>query len=146
DLDAGMVTTFAGTANMGGLVDMPGAAARFNGPQGITYDGSGVLYVASNNAGTGDGNGTAAKFNFPIKLRLDPQKQNLYVADMKGTSIRKVNVASGEVTTVAGAPGKVVLTPGALPASINEPVSLAFMPSGDLLVVVQHEEALVQIR
>jgi sugar lactone lactonase YvrE len=166
DLNAGMVSTFAGTANMGGLVDMPGAAARFNGPQGITYDGSGVLYVASNNAvrkivisgavvstlaggdisGTGDGTGTAAKFNFPAKLRLDPQKQNLYVADMKGTAIRKVNVASGAVTTVAGTPGKVVLTPGALPASINEPVSLAFMPSGDLLVVVQHEQSLVQIR
>lgn len=166
DLNGGMVSTLAGTANMGGLVDMPGAAARFNFPQGITSDGNSTLYVASNNAvrkivisgavvstlaggdtnGFADGTGMAAKFNGPIRLALDPAKQNVYVSDIKNTAIRKVTLAGGVVTTVAGAVGKPIVVPGALPASINEPGALAFSPSGDLFVVVPHEESILQIR
>jgi hypothetical protein len=165
DLQAGMVSTFAGTANMGGLVDMPGAAARFNFPQGITADGNGNLYVASNNAvrkiviagavvstiaggdssGFADGSGIAAKFSQPTRLTLDASKQNLYVTDLKNTAIRKVSLG-GVVTTVAGAVGKAFVTTGALPGTINEPGGVAVTPSGDLFVVVPHEEALLQIR
>ena len=166
DLQAGMVSTLAGTVNMGGLVDMPGAAARFNFPQGITADGAGNLYVASNHAvrkiviagadvstvaggdtaGYADGTGSAAKFHTPIRLALDAAKQNLYVADVKNTAIRKVALAGGVVTTVAGAPGKAVVTPGALPGAVNEPGALTVAPSGDLFVVVPHEESVLQIR
>ncbi|MCU1280278.1 MAG: hypothetical protein JWM53_3824, partial [bacterium] len=166
DLNAGMVSTLAGTVNMGGLVDMPGAAARFNFPQGLATDGVGTLYVASNNAvrkivvagavvstvaggdtsGFADGTGMAAKFSAPIRLALDPAKQNLYVSDMKNTAIRKVTLAGGVVTTVAGGVGKVVVTPGALPGSINEPGAITVAPSGELFVVIPHEESILQIR
>jgi sugar lactone lactonase YvrE len=165
DLGGGMVTTVAGTAGTGGLVDMPGAAARFNFPQGIASDGSGTLYVASNNAvrkiviagavvstlaggdvsGYADGSGGAAKFFAPVRLTLDDSKQNLYVSDLRNTAIRKVTLG-GVVTTVAGQPKKAYLSTGALPGAINEPEALAFTPAGDLLVAVIHEEAIIQIR
>lgn len=165
DLSSGMVSTPAGTANMGGLVDMPGAAARFNGPQGITTDGNGALYVVSNNAvrkiviagavvstiaggdlpGFADGNGSAAKLNAPIKIAWDKGRSVLFVGDLKNTAIREVTLG-GDVTTVAGAPGKPYLVPGPLPAALNEPTALTVGPGGDLFVVVYREESLVQIR
>ena len=40
---------------------------------------------------------------------------------------------------------KAVISTGALPGSINEPGALAFSPSGELFVVVPHEEAIVQL-
>lgn len=159
-----MVSTLAGTAGMGGLVDMPGAAARFNGPRGITYDGSGALYVASNNAvrkivisgavvstlaggdapGFADGTGGAAKFFVPLRLTFDNAKQNLYVADARNTAIRQVTLG-GAVTTVAGARAKAYLATGALPGA-NEPAALVFTPAGDLLVAVPREQTILQIR
>jgi len=47
----GAVTTIGGLAGVPGSADEVGAAARFNSPQGIAIDGSGVLYIAdsSNN-------------------------------------------------------------------------------------------------
>jgi sugar lactone lactonase YvrE len=45
----GVVSTLAGSTS--GYLDGTGPAARFNGPQGVAYDGSGTVYVAdySNN-------------------------------------------------------------------------------------------------
>lgn len=165
DLGASTVSTLAGTAGMCGYADMPGSAARFCGPQGITSDGNGNLFVVSNNAvrkiviagavvstlagsdtsGFADGTGAAAKFNTPLRITFDNTKQNLYVSDLRNTAIRKVTLA-GVVSTVAGQPRKPYLSTGALPGTINEPLALAFTPAGDLLVVVQHEQSIVQIR
>ena len=165
DMNAGMVSTLAGTAHMGGLVDMPGAMARFNGPHGIASDGAGALYVASNNAlrkiviagaavstvaggdlpGFADGTGASAKLNTPTCVAWDQTRSVVFVGDLKNTAIRQVTPA-GVVTTVAGAPGRPYLSPGALPATINEPTAITVAPSGDLFVVVLHEESLLQIR
>jgi streptogramin lyase len=43
---AGVVTTFAGTANSSGNTDGQGSSARFNGPFGVAVDGNGNVYVA----------------------------------------------------------------------------------------------------
>lgn len=120
----GVVTTLAGTAGQTGTTDAIGAAARFNNPQGITTDGTN-LYVADtgNNlirkvviadgtvttvAGgflglTYDGTGAGAKFNAPRGITTDGT--NLYVADTGNHTIRKIVIASGVVTTIAGSPG-----------------------------------------
>lgn len=118
---AGVVTTFAGTANSSGFVNGTGSAARFNIPSDITIDGSGNLYIIDRNnhsirkvtpaavvttlAGSGsmgyvDGNGSAASFKFPSGITAD-SAGNVYVADTDNQVMRKITPA-GDVTTVAG--------------------------------------------
>ena len=70
---SGDVTTFAGEAgNIGSndAVNGPNAPASFNGPNGITSDGT-----------------------------------NLYVTDSINNTIRKIVIATGDVTTLAGTAG-----------------------------------------
>jgi uncharacterized protein YjdB len=117
---AANVTTFAGTGAPG-AVDGTGTAASFYGPTGVTTDGTN-LYVAdyanhkirkieiatgivTTLAGSGvassvDGTGTAASFNYPSSITTDGT--NLYVSDVNGFKIRKVVIATGVVTTLAG--------------------------------------------
>ena len=102
------------------------SATGFNGPSGIAADTAGNVYVADtlthtirkvSSAGTistiagtagisgsADGVGSAARFHGPQGLALDGTG-NLYVADTNNDTIRKVVLASGEVTTVAGQAG-----------------------------------------
>lgn len=127
-ISSGVVTTIAGTAESSGSVDGPGAFAKFNNPGAITTDGT-YLYIAdsynhtirrlefSNGivttmAGTAgvtgitDGTGISARFNNPFGITNDAT--NLYVTDGTNYTIRKINIASGVVTTIAGLAG----TPG----------------------------------
>lgn len=125
---AGTVITFAGSAGIHGATDGLGGAARFSGPQGVAVDGSGNVYVADTNnqavrkispagnvttlagavgvAGSADGTGTAARFNYPFSLAVDASG-NVYVADLWNSTIRKIT-PEGVVTTLAG----VAKTPG----------------------------------
>jgi hypothetical protein len=50
---AGVVTTMAGTAGMGGSIDGTGAAARFSIPTGVATDSAGNVYVADSGIWTG---------------------------------------------------------------------------------------------
>lgn len=114
------VTVIAGSGSPGNA-DGPGAAASFDGPMGITTDGSSLYVADANNrlirriviataevttlAGSGvngsaDGIGTAASFNHPVELTTDGTY--LYVADLFGHTIRKIEIATAEVTTLAG--------------------------------------------
>src|SRR5947207_3197825 len=52
--------------------------------------------------GTRDARGTAARFNAPSGIWADGG--NLYLADSKNFTIRKISIATAEVATVAGAP------------------------------------------
>jgi DNA-binding beta-propeller fold protein YncE len=120
----GVVTTLAGSAD-GGNADGIGSAARFYQPEGITIDPTKtILYVADMGnstirkiviatgavttlAGSGnwayvDGTGTAASFYFPKGITIDPTGTNLYVADYLNSVIRKIEIATGVVTTFAG--------------------------------------------
>ena len=117
----GVVTTVAGTALNQGNKNDTGADAEFNGPRGITTDGTN-LYVAdavnhlirkivistgvvSTVAGTGssgssNGTGTSASFNEPSGITTDGT--NLYVGDGENHLIRQIVISTGVVTTVAG--------------------------------------------
>lgn len=114
-------STLAG-ANPVGYVDGTGTGTKFNTPDGVTTDGTN-LYVAdtANNVirqidkatgavttlagtagatGSTDGTGSGASFNNPRGITTDGT--NLYVADTNNNNIRKVEIATGVVTTFSG--------------------------------------------
>jgi hypothetical protein len=130
DISSQVVIKFAGdTAGNTGHVDAAGNAARFNNLEGITTDGT-ALYVldqyyndirkidfAGNvttyagdytavTAGSTDGTGTGAKFNKPFGISSDGT--NLYVVEQYGDVVRKIDIVSAVVTTLAGAPNTTV--------------------------------------
>lgn len=125
DLASGTVTTVAGMAGKKGSSDGKGSAARFNRPYGITTDGR-YLYVSDSNnhsvrqiviesgvvttlaGGVGevgyvDGKGSQARFFIPEGITTDGS--NLYVADTHNHSVRKIELESAIVTTLAGLSG-----------------------------------------
>ena len=117
-----VVTTYAGTAGSFGTAD--GAAltvARFNQPNGVAVDSTGVVYVAdtfshtirritttgdvgtlaglAGTVGSADGTGSAARFNQPNGIAVDTAG-NVYVADSLNRTIRRSGaVAAPTITT-----------------------------------------------
>ena len=111
------------TQTIGTAVGVVGTA-RFLAPIGITTDGTN-LYVTDDQAirkidigspstapqvttlagspglaGSADAVGTAARFSLPLRITTDGN--NLYVTDSNNYTIRKVSIATGQVTTIAG--------------------------------------------
>ena len=102
-----VVTTLAGLAGCTGTNDGTGSAARFYYPYGVAVDSAGNLYVADSgnhtirevtpvgtnwvvttlaglagSAGTNDGTGSTARFNYPAGVAVD-SAGNVYVADTR---------------------------------------------------------------
>jgi sugar lactone lactonase YvrE len=118
-------TTLAGVSHIGNA-DGTGSTARFYSASGVALDNAGNLWVAdtynhtirrispsgvvttvagsAGNSGSADGTGDAARFNYPVGIALD-SAGNIYVADARNSTIRRVTPA-GVVTTVAGSAGK----------------------------------------
>ena len=126
--NAASVTTVAGslpTTSNSGYVDAVGGTARFNFPLGVTSNGKDLFIADSSNhcirkyeiatgnvttvaglcgtAGTLDGTGSAARFNFPIQISTDGT--SLFVCDRANNMIRKVDISSTVVTTLIGSGG-----------------------------------------
>ena len=124
DMATGIVSTVAGTGAKGFSGDGgPATQADTAGPQGVFVDGTSTLYIAANNrvrqvdaatgvittvAGTGrpgssgdGGPATEADFLGPSGLFVD-EAGHLYIADTENHRIRRVDAATGVITTVAG--------------------------------------------
>lgn len=132
DLVSGVVTTIAGAHDTSGSADGVGTAARFSVLDGITTDGRNLYVVDSYNntirkmdlstgvvstlagmvgsTGVADGIGTAAKFARPSGITTDGS--NLFVTEPLSHTIRKVVIATGQVSTFAGAYGEQGLVDG----------------------------------
>jgi uncharacterized delta-60 repeat protein len=112
------VTTVAGSNS--GYADGTGAAAQFASPRDVTTDGTSifiadlgnyrirkidrttgaVITLAGSSYGYTDGISTTAKFAAPSGIATDGI--NIFVADGLNECIRKITIATGEVTTLAG--------------------------------------------
>lgn len=129
DLSSGATKTIAGgfPAVAWGDADGIAESARFARLEGISYTG-GHIYVADGNnnkvrridpvtgntttfagpppgdtsAGDADGPRFAARFDFPTGITTDGE--SLFVAEAGGSRIRKISIATGDTTTLAGPP------------------------------------------
>ncbi|MCX6954222.1 MAG: hypothetical protein NTV51_18890, partial [Verrucomicrobia bacterium] len=153
---AGVVTTLAGLTGTAGATDGKGAAARFSSPSGVAVDATGNVWVSDTlnhavrriaadgtvttiagtlgAAGPTDDVGPAARFSQPLGLAFDPGGA-LIVADSANHTIRRIDVATAAVTTVAGfagASGSTSATGTA--ARFNFPAGLAIDATGVIYV------------
>src|SRR5438552_723994 len=151
-------TVAGGGAGDGGAA----TGASLNQPRGVALDASGNLYIADqfnhrirkvdggagiittvagngSYAFAGDGGAaTGASLNQPRGVALDASG-NLYIADQSNLRIRKVDAASGIITTVAGNGSPAFAGDGgaATSASLNEPSGVALDASGNLYIADQ---------
>jgi sugar lactone lactonase YvrE len=158
---AGVVTTLAGSTF--GYADGTGTSAQFYGAIDLAVDASGNVYVAEASRirkvsptgvvttlaggreiyGYADGQGTAALFYFPRGITVDGVG-NVYVAEVRNHRIRKVVIASGEVTTLAGSyPGYADGTGTA--AQFNNPIDVSSDGAGNIYVVDQSNNRIRKI-
>jgi trimeric autotransporter adhesin len=123
---SGKINNIAGSLTAAGTWSGDGGAATLAGlsaPGGVTLDSSGNVYIAdtvnnairevsSGNITTIVGNGTCcyggdggpaanAELSFPYTVAVD-FNGNLYIADEGNEVIRKVSVATGNISTIAG--------------------------------------------
>jgi Leucine-rich repeat (LRR) protein/PKD repeat protein len=132
----------------------PATAAQFNTPKGMLTDSVGNIYVADTQnhrirkidsqrnittiAGNGnpgysgdDGPATQAKLNSPMDVALDSTGQYLYIADRNNARIRKLDLTTGIITTVAGTNRKGY-------SGDNGPATAAKLQSPVAVVLDQH--------
>lgn len=162
---AGVITTFAGTSGKSGFINDTGSLARFNKPQGVALDTADNVYVADsdNNAirkispagvvttlaggtqGELDGTGSAAQFNGPVGLVVDPAG-NVYVTDTGNHTVRQIT-PGGVVSTLAGFNGEASFINGrGSVARFNTPVGIAIDNStGNLYVADAVNQVIRQI-
>jgi sugar lactone lactonase YvrE len=157
NIETGVTTTLAGSLGVSGAADGRGAEASFDQPSGLAIDREGNLYIADTGnctirklvipsaivttlagspsvPGSADGTGTGARFNKPTGLALDGAG-NLFVADTANFTIRRVIVATGAVTTLAGSPGVLGYATGrGSDATFQNPTGLALDGAGGLYV------------
>ena len=161
---AGVITTVAGTGVQGFAGDNgPAVAAELDSPAGLAMDAAGNLYIADSHnhrvrevavaagvittiAGTGvagfSGDGglaKAARLDLPTALAVDAAG-NVYVADTDNHRVRRIAVATGVITTLAGngVEGFAGDNGLATAASIDSPNGLAVDGTGNLYIADTH--------
>lgn len=162
----GTIQTVAGTGTPGYLATQgggPATEAEINNPYGIAFDTLGNLYIADTGnhrirrvevhtglITTVAGNGspgyraadegklaTRVTLNTPTGIAVDVAG-NLYIADMDENCIRRVDAATGTISTIAGAgvPGYIAAQDGeaAALARLNRPRAVALDLQGNLYI------------
>ena len=160
DGQTGVITTVAGKGKSGSSGDGgPATQAALDDPSGLAIDGSGNLYIADTGndrvrrvdaatglittvAGTGEegfsgdgGPATQAALDEPHGLAFGGAG-NLYIADTGNDRVRRVDAATGLITTVAGTGEEGFSGDGgpATQAALDEPHGLAFGGAGNLYI------------
>jgi sugar lactone lactonase YvrE len=160
NLSTGVMTVVAGSGTRGSTGDNgPTYAAELGDPVGVAVDGTGHLFITEYNnarirevnlstgvittvAGNGidgfsgeNGQATAAQLWNPSAVAVD-NAGNIFIADYGNNRIRKVNIATGIITTVAGngSGGFAGDNGPATDAGLTFASSLAFDSAGDLFI------------
>jgi sugar lactone lactonase YvrE len=153
DPGSGAVTVIAGTWDSQGMVDGPGATARFASPYGIAVRGDGKLLVtdfdnnrlrvvgmdgttttiAGATAGFADGAMLDARFSHPQGISLAPNG-DMYITDLDNFRVRRI--VGDTITTVAGnGSGGAVDSDDPLAAEFFGLEGLSIVPDGSMLYV-----------
>jgi sugar lactone lactonase YvrE len=160
DGTTGIITTVAGNGTVGFSGDGgPATGASLYFPAGVAVDAAGNLFIAEESnqrirrvdgttgiittvAGNGvfgfsgdGGPATSASLHFPGGVAVDAAG-NLLIADYNNNRIRRVDGATGIITTVAGNGGFIFSGDGgpATSASLDRPVSVAVDAAGNLYI------------
>ncbi len=163
-----IITTIAGDGNNAYGGDGGAAtAASLNGPKGMAIDGLGNIYFAdesnhrirkviastgiittvagngTTNSGGDGGPATSANLEYPCDVALDASG-NLFIAFKQTSSIRKVNVSTGIISTVAGGGfgGDGVL---AINASLKVPTGVCVDASGNFYIADQSDHRIRKV-
>jgi hypothetical protein len=156
----GFITTIAGTGTGGYNGDgILATAAQINIPSALAFDGNGDLYftdrsnsrirkittstgIISTVAGTGtagyNGDGilaTSAQLNWPNEVSFDANG-NLYIADWLNNRVRKIDIGTGIISTIAGTGTAGYNGDGiaATAAQINGPCGIIFDNAGNIYI------------
>ena len=157
ELRSGRTHTVAGTGEPG-AVNGPTLTASFRYPTGVAVsrDGSSVFVSDLNHlirrvhlptgivstlagrvgvAGADDGDTTAATFNNPAGLVATLDGSALLVADRFNHKLRRVQISTGFVTTLAGSGQRGSANGAALVSTFAEPSALALTRGGEVLYI-----------
>ena len=167
----GIISTIAGTGKRGYAGDGgPAVKALLDDPYEVRFDKGGNLFfcerlnhvvrridartrVITTIAGTGKpgfsgdgGPATRATFREPHSIQFGPDG-NLYVCDIGNHRIRRIDVATGIVTTFAGT-GEQKPTPDGAPIAtspLHGPRAIDFDPEGNLWVALREGNAVYKL-
>lgn len=162
-ITGGAMQPMAGLSGGAGTADGLASTARFNTPRGVVALGT-YLFIADQNShsirvidtstgtvsslagnsgfpGLNDGVGRSARFNSPEGIETDGTY--LYVADTGNHIIRKIEISTGVVVTLAGMRGQSGISDGeGIDASFWSPASLTLM--GDFLYVADTDNQIIR--
>jgi sugar lactone lactonase YvrE len=164
NVSSGNISRVAGNGNSGFSGDGGSATlAKLYFPHGCAVDSSGNVYIADSannrvrmvNVSSGiistvTGNGSQvysgdggpavnATVNYPEGVALD-SSGNLYISDFRNNVIRKVDIVSGIISTVAGNGSQGYSGDGGLAtsATLHRPTAIAFDSSGNYYIVDEY--------
>ncbi|HYH48103.1 MAG TPA: NHL repeat-containing protein [Acidimicrobiia bacterium] len=167
----GVIRTVAGS-NVRGYSGDGGSAtsAAFDQPRAATVGPDGSVYIAdtfnhrvrrvdprgavTTLVGTGQaafsgdgGPAGAATLHWPHGVAVDPAGAGLFIADSANHRIRRVDLASGVITTVAGGPTAGFSGDGgpATAARLQDPKAVWVAPSGDLYIADSANERIRRV-
>lgn len=172
DAKTGTVSTVAGTGQKTGYAGDGGPATKalLHEPHEIRFDRTGNFYVTDTKsnairhvdlktgiittvAGTGasgfsgdGGPATKATMNLPIAVSMDGDS-GLLICDIKNHRVRRVDIGSGLISTLAGTgEGKPTADGGAMQTTpVFGPRSIAVENNGDLVLVLREGNAVYRI-
>ena len=129
DISSDEVATIAGNAGVAGNNNGAGTDARFNAPQSVVISADETFAIIADTdnhiirrldlttrevttlagqpgvMGDDDGGGSAARFAFPRGVAIDPNAQFVLIADSENHTVRRLDLTTRQVSTIAGQAG-----------------------------------------